>query len=185
MEKDITINDLLANNDVFADIADVNLFGGERVIASEDLEAVPTDSSYKDLEGQHHRLFRDTLKKVSKLGGCIAFLGYESQMSVNNIMPIRDMGYIYTAYAGQIRELVAENNKAKKSAYAKVLHDDQKLMPVATVILYFGRERRRKPLSLLDVLEIPDEEKEFWGRMLVDYKIHVIHMVNQPQEIRK
>jgi len=65
MEKDITTNDLLSNADVFADIANVNLFDGELVIRPEDLAAVPVDASYKDLEGEHHRLFRDVLMKVN------------------------------------------------------------------------------------------------------------------------
>ena len=185
MEKDITTKNLLENNDVFADIANVNLFGGDLLIKQEDLEEMPADASYKDLEGRRHKLSRDILKKVNRLGGCIAFIGYENQTGINNVMPIRNMGYNYTVYAKQIQHLVAENRKNKKSAYAKVLHDHQKLMPVATFVLYYGKKRWRKPLTLMDVLDIPEEDRGIWEKLLSDYRIKVIHMADQPEEVRK
>ena len=80
LKKDITTKDLLSNCDVFADIANVNLFGGEQLISPEDLMAVPLESSYKDMDGKHHRLFRDTFMQVKKLGGCIAFIGFEIRL---------------------------------------------------------------------------------------------------------
>lgn len=54
VEKDITTNSLIENNDVFADIANVNIFGGQMMIKQDDLESVPIDASYKDLKGKHH-----------------------------------------------------------------------------------------------------------------------------------
>ncbi len=184
MEKDITTNNLIENNDIFADIVNVNLFEGEQVIRQEDLESVPVDTSYKDLDGRQHRLFRDSLKKVKNFGGCIAFLGCENQTEINNVMPVRNMGYNYTVYSGQIREMAAKNNRDKHSAYAKVLHDDQKLMPVATFVLYYGRKKWERPLTLMDVLDISDTDKEFWEKLISDYKIRIIHMADQPEEIR-
>ena len=94
------------------------------------------------------------------------------------------MGYNYTVYSGQIREMAAKNNRDKHSAYAKVLHDDQKLMPVATFVLYYGRKKWERPLTLMDVLDISDTDKEFWEKLISDYKIRIIHMADQPEEIR-
>ena len=185
MEKDITTNDLLENNDVFADIANVNLFAGKQLISATDLEAIPTDTSYKDLDGQHHRLFRDVLKKVNHLNCCIGFIGYESQTNINRVMPVRDMGYTYTGYAKQIKELVAKNNQNNHSAYTKVLHDNQTLVPMVTFILYFGKEEWKTPLSLMDILKIPEEETPFWKNLINDYKIHVISLNGQPKKIRR
>lgn len=185
MKKDITTNDLLSNPDVFADIANVNLFDGVEVIHPEDLVAVPIDTSYKDLEGKHHRLFRDVLMQVKQLGGGVAFIGYENQTDINRIMPVRDMGYTYACYAKQIKDIVAMNKTEKNSAYTKVLHDEQKLMPIATFVLYYGEEEWKSPLSLMDVLDIPEDEKELWQGLINDYSIRVIHMVGQPEEVRK
>ena len=75
MEQDITTNSLLEYNDVFADIVNVNLLENRWSISAEDLEVVPTEGSYKDLEGTHHRLFRDSLRFVKSRGVFIAFIG--------------------------------------------------------------------------------------------------------------
>lgn len=185
MKKDIATKGLMEHGDVFADIANVNLFGGRRVLQAEDLEVVPTETGYKDLEGKHHALMRDCFRKVHKLGECIGYIGYEAQMNRNNVMPIRDMGYTYTAYMKQIRSLTAENNRNGHSAYIKGLHDGQKLLPVVNCILYFGTEPWDSPLSLLDVLDISEVERVFWREMTGDYRIHVISLVKQPREIRE
>ena len=59
MKKDIYTNSLLACDDVFADIANVNLMPEGQQLQAEDLEEVRTDFSYKDLAGEPRRLFRD------------------------------------------------------------------------------------------------------------------------------
>lgn len=184
MEKDITTKDLVSNYDVFADIVNVNLFDGAFVVSPDDLSEVSLETSYKDLDGKHHRLFRDTLMRVEKLGGCIAFVGFENQVDINRAMPVRDMGYTYSGYARQIKEIVAKNRAQNHSAYAQVLHTEQKLIPIATFILYFGKEKWTTPISLMDVLDIPEEEKDFWRQFINDYRIHVIHMVGQTKELR-
>ncbi len=185
MEKDITTKDLVSNYDVFADIVNVNLFDGDLVVSPDDLTEVSLETSYKDLDGKHHRLFRDTLMKVNKLGGCIAFVGFENQVDINRAMPVRDMGYTYTGYAKQIREIVAKNREKKHFAYTQVLHEEQKLTPIATFILYFGKEQWTTPICLMDILDIPEQEKDFWRQFINDYRIHVIHMVGQPKQIRE
>lgn len=48
-EKDIAEKNLEAWNDVFADIANVLLFGGKRLIKEEELEADTKDSTKKSL----------------------------------------------------------------------------------------------------------------------------------------
>ncbi len=48
-------------------------------------------------------------------------------------------------------------------AYTKVLHTEQKLMPIETFVLYFGEDEWKAPLSLMDILDIPEGEKELWN----------------------
>lgn len=43
------------------------------------------------------------------------------------------------------------------------------LRPVITCILYFGKKPWNNPLSLLDMLNIPEEEQDFWKEMVGDY----------------
>lgn len=185
MELDIAENNLIEDADVFADVVNVNLFDGEDKVTENDLRSVSVVSSYKDLDGTLHKQIRDVLKLVNSLGGCIALIGCESQQDINRIMPVRDMGYTYTAYMKQIQEMVAQNRKNNNSAYTKVLHENQKLIPVATFILYFGNEKWEKPLTLMEMMDIPEDKTEFWKQLINDYPIRVISVANQSQEIRK
>ena len=184
MERDISENNLIEDADVFADIVNVNLFDGENEITEKDIRSMPTVSSYKDLDGTLHKQIRDVLKLVYNLGGCIALIGCESQQDINRIMPVRDMGYTYTAYMKQIQDITAGNRKNKNSAYTKVLHEDQKLMPVATFILYFGDEKWEKPLTLMYMLDIPEDKTDFWKQLINDYPIRVISVADQPETVR-
>lgn len=183
MKKDITAKNLIGENDVFADISNVNMFDGKQVILPEDLESVPTEGNYTDSGGKHHSMFRDVIKKVNKLGGCIAFIGFENQADINNIMPVRKMGYDYVSYMSQIKSIMKKNREAGNAAFTKMIHDNQKLMPVATFVLYFGKDKWEKPLSLMDMLDISDADRPFWEELINDYRIRVIHMVKQSDKV--
>ena len=185
MKKDIYTNNLIECADVFADIANVNLLSEQMQIHDFELEDLKTDFSYRELDGEPRKLFRDTFKKVKKDDYYIAMIGYESQTGICNTMPVRDMGYNYVAYQDQIHRIVAQNRKDKREAYSKVIHDDQKLLPVLTVVLYFGKEEWKSPLSLMDILKIPKGQETFWENEIQNHRIHVIPMLHQPEELRK
>ena len=61
-EKDIAEKILLAHNDVFSDIVNVLLFGGQEVIQENDLEDQTTESAYK-ADGKLHEIDRDVAKR--------------------------------------------------------------------------------------------------------------------------
>ena len=64
-EKDFTEKILEAYNDVFADILNVLLFGGKRVISPDDLEDQTPNSFYK-ADGKIRELERDVVKRWKK-----------------------------------------------------------------------------------------------------------------------
>ena len=187
MKNDIATNELIENADVFADILNTNvtLFQNGRELSPDDLEYFPVTGAYKDLDGKLHKSLRDTFMLWKKANVYLALIGVEAQTDINRIMPVRDMGYAFTAYMKQIWRLTAENRRQKKPAYTKGIHDDQKLLPVGTFILYFGEEEWDTPLSLMDILHIPDADRALWKELINDYKIHVISVARQPQEIRE
>ena len=61
-EKDIAEKILLAHNDVFSDIVNVLLFGGQEVIQENDLEDQTMGSAYK-ADGKLHEIDRDVAKR--------------------------------------------------------------------------------------------------------------------------
>lgn len=79
-EKDIAEKILLAYNDVFSDIVNVLLFGGQEVIQGNDLEDQTTISAYK-ADGKLHEIDRDVAKRWKTGNLRLACVGFENQTS--------------------------------------------------------------------------------------------------------
>ena len=62
-ERDITQKTLESYNDVFADIVNVLVFGGEQVVEADSLTDSQTFSQYKDSENVLHNQERDVAQK--------------------------------------------------------------------------------------------------------------------------
>ena len=77
-DKDIAEKNLEAWNDVFADIVNVLLFNGKRIVLEDDLEAETPNSMFK-VDGKLHEQTRD-VSKIWKDGEIrISILGFENQ----------------------------------------------------------------------------------------------------------
>lgn len=98
------------------------------------------DIAEKRLDGTLRQGNRDILMEDKRNGRYRLICGEENQSDRDNTMPERVMGYDYAAYEKQIRELIKQNDEAGTSAYAKQIHDDQRLAPVITSVLYWGKE---------------------------------------------
>ena len=121
-EKDFTEKILEAYNDVFADILNVLLFGGKRVISPDDLEDQTPNSFYK-ADGKIRELERDVVKRWKKNNIRIACIGFENQTDADKYMALRVAGYDGTEYRAQIINL---DEGSITSPY-----------PVVTLVLYF------------------------------------------------
>lgn len=114
MTRDLTEKNLVEEAEVFADISNVNLYDGRNVIQPEDLALLPQEMHYKDSEGKPAKVMADVRMRWRKNGSVIAMIQIENQSEINNIMPIRDLG------------------------------DDERLQPVITFVLYYGKEGKLK-----------------------------------------
>ena len=155
---------LLADyNDVFADIINVLIYDGKRVVKEDDLENSKDKSQYK-AEGKLHEQERDVSKYYKGKRMRIAFLGIEHQNYEEPFMPLRIISYDGSAYRAQLLD-------AKKHTY-----------PVITLVLYFGTKRWPHGKSLYDVLDIPKELEPY----VSDYKINVVDVAYlTPEQIVK
>ena len=90
-EKDILEKTLESYNDVFADIVNVLVFNGERVIAEDDLEDRATFSAYK-AEGRLRFQERDVSKYWRRSMVKLVLIGLENMTAVSRYMPLRVMG---------------------------------------------------------------------------------------------
>ena len=154
-EKDITEKNLEALNDVFADIVNVLLFKGERLINENELEADTTKSMFKS-DGKIHEQERD-VSKIWKNGEIrISILGIENQTTQDSDMPLRVISYDGASYKQQLLD------KNRKKRY-----------PVATLVLYFGTDEKWSEAErLYECFNIPEKLKPFVN----DYKINVFNI---------
>ena len=155
-DKDITQKMLERYNDVFADIVNVLLFNGKRIVDEDALIDTPADSALK-LDGEIHSQDRDVAKYWKNSQINIALFGLENQTVPDKLMPMRVIGYDGAEYKKQ----VLEENRYKKK------------YPVITLVLYMGYDRNWKySNSLLDLLEVDENLKPY----VSDYKINVFEI---------
>lgn len=182
MKKDSMTKLLTEYPDVFADIGNVCLFGGRKLIRPENLELCPQEVSYKETDGRLHEHRGDVRMRLKKKGIELAILHVENQSGVSNVMPLRDMGYIYSGYQKQLRDMKEENRREGKHYGIREIGSEQKLHPVVTLILYYGTEKWSAPTHLVDMLDIPEEEREAWETMVEDHRIHLVDLSHQRDE---
>lgn len=183
LKKDLSTKGLLEYPDVFADIGNVCLFGGKKYIRPENLELCPQQTVYKEADGALHEHRGDIRMRLKENGLELAILHVENQSELSNIMPLRDMGYVYSGYQEQIRRLKDINRKTGLFYGMKEIGEDQKLHPVVSLILYYGTDEWMGPSCLMDMLDLPSEERDHWLSIVQDYKIHLIDLGRQSDEL--
>lgn len=157
-ELDLREKKLLSKNDVFA--AFLNAFvidRDEAPISTDELsEASPDLISMMHRHVNHQ--FRDVIKCLrDDVGIKIALFGLENQTRRAKDMPIRIMSYDAFGY----KEL------------SKQAESGEKLIPIITVVLYFGYDKPwTAPRSLSECCDVPKRLK----RWFVDYPIHIVEL---------
>jgi hypothetical protein len=158
-EKDISEKALEAYNDVFADIVNVLLFDGRRLVDEDALEDRESESSYKADESLHSQ-GRDVAKLWKNGIVRLACIGIENQTTINSQMALRVIGYDGAEYRVQYE---TEHSRS----------------PVVTFILYFGTDVKwADEIHLKDYLDIPNELKDY----VSDYTVKVFSIAYLPQE---
>lgn len=99
-EKDISEKILADYNDVFADVVNVLLFQGERLIKEEELTNTKDKSQYK-ADGRLQEQERELVKKWQREKVALSLLGMENQTDGDCDMPTRIIGYDGAAYRAQ------------------------------------------------------------------------------------
>ena len=153
--KDIAEKHLVEYNDIFCDLVNMAFYKGEPVIKPETLE----DRQARELIHNKKKIAeieRDVCKIYKKAQVELAILGIENQTAPDKYMPIRVMEYNAAAYRSQLEEL--EEKKRKE------------IIPVITLVVYFGTIPWKKYLSLHEIVNLPAEFK----RQFNDYRIKVL-----------
>lgn len=174
---DEPIKKLFKNKENFADLFNVTIFHGKQIIKPDKLTEINTEDIHIDSTNtkeseelnitQRHRDLRmqydDQILQI--------VLGCEDQSSIDYAMSIRTMLYDALAYTKQQNDLELKQNKEGKF-YRGKMTKNQKVLPVLSVVFYYGEQEWNAGKSLHDLIKWPEniDIKD----IIPDYKMNLI-----------
>lgn len=173
--KDLTQKQLAEYEDIFADLVNVLLLDGKRLIKPQELKPAKRDSLYKDKGMKLRMQERDIAKFWEKGGIRLAFIGLEDQTKIHRAMPLRVIGYDGAVYRDELNAVKPEDEVEDGTEKLPL-----QLYPVITLVLHFDYERRwTAPRTLKECFpNIPSALDPY----INDYRIHVFEIAWLPDE---
>lgn len=190
-QKDLSERKIFEFNDVFANAVNGLLFSGEEVVKEDELEDIPSKSNLKKYNGKLTFQERDVSKLWKKGRVVISLFGLENQTGIDKNMIFRILSYDGSSYKSQLSKIESlerrlsrlKNKIDEKSMRAaarleKELEALPDIYPVVTIVLYYGKEEWKSPLSLRHRLNVPDE----LNNIVSDYTVNVYNIGTLPDE---
>ena len=179
LKPDTVLKNYWNDKERFADIFNAVLFEGKYVIKPEELENEDTEESsvleHRDY-AESITASRDTIKvsKISTVYGVeLVMLGIENQEHIHYAMPMWVMGYDYGTYKKQYDNNAKQYKKPDgldEDEYLSRMKRTDKLIPVISLVVYYGEKPWDGAVSLHGMLNIPEEMKKFVN----DYKMVLV-----------
>ena len=172
----------------FADVFNYLIYDGEQVIDPEALKPMDTAEiaiPYGSNARAPQQKYRDVLKLLSVKRddeAIYAVLGVENQTKVHYAMPVKDMLYDALNYAQQVSQARKSYKQASRltgEEYLSGFRKEDRLMPVITLVVYFGADQWDGPMSIHEMLQ-PGEAR--LKRFVPDYRINLIAPMLLPDE---
>ncbi len=205
LKADTITKDYVKDVGVFADIFNYYIYGGRQVILPEQLTerdstkiALPYGADGAVVPVQK---FRDVQKLYAAMtDGKIEYVlyGAENQTEIHYAMAVKDNLYDALEYAGQVEEAAKSHRKEMKrkkeqgetsaeegrktpstGEFLSGFWREDRLMPSITVTIFFGSEKWDGPLSLFDMMDVPDPEVL---ACMDNYHVRLIAPAQMPDE---
>lgn len=188
-KTDTITKDYMRRTDIFADVFNQFIYHGVQRIASDSLVeldtteiAVPYGEDGVSVPNQRYRDVAKilTAKTDGKAAYCI--LAVENESKINYAMPVKNGLYDFINLAGQVTKSAAIH-KASSDKSVKPTGDEflsgfwksDRLLPVMTVVVYFGSEMWDGPMCLSEMYTDCDAELL---KYVADYRINLITPMN-------
>ena len=177
-ERDVLSVQYFEDHKRFADLINGFICGGRNVVdASQIRECDRLITKVQKNTGKPKAgiLIRDVVREVHT-DTRVMVITLENQTDIHYAMPVRVLDGDSAAYSRQLRKRRKEHREKrdlKNAEYVSGFGKGEKLVPVVTVVVYFGTDPWDGPRSLkemLDLSEIPEE----MAAMVNDYPIHLL-----------
>ncbi len=171
------------DREVFADAFNYFLYDGRNVIKPEQLKdadttevVVPYGEDETGIRMQPVQKIRDAFYSVMTEGNKVYMLcGIENQTEPHNAMPVRNALYDIMEYVAQIQEAAKAHrevkNRGKDHDFLSGFHSTDRLIPVYTLVIYWGEGEWNAPRSLFDMMDV-QSVADYHG--LNDWKLNLI-----------
>ncbi len=185
-KEDTVTKEYIRNPEIFADAFNKFLYNGRQVIKPESLAeldtteiALPYGESGAAVPGQK---YRDVLK-LAMTDGHVAYciLGIENQSGINYAMPVKNMVYDAMQLSYQVTKAAQSHKRKNKEdgrkdkpspqEYLSGFYKTDKLIPVITLVIFWGAEKWDAPLSLKEMYATTDEAVMKYAP---DYRVNLI-----------
>ena len=166
---------------IFADMFNKFLYHGKQVIRPESL--IEMDSTEivvpygEGKAGVPAQKYRDVLK-LMMTDGNIAYciLGCEDQGAIHYAMPVKNMLYDSMQFARQVTKAAKSHRQEKEhkptsDEFLSGFYKTDRLIPVVTLVIYWGPDRWDGPLTLKEMYAAADDAVM---QYVPDYKINLI-----------
>ncbi len=182
---DILAKEYMKRPSVFADVFNQFLYHGEQVITPDRLTeldtveiAVPYGADDAFVPEQRYRDVAKMLTAMTDGKAAYCVLAVENEAKINYAMPVKNSLYDLLQLARQVTAAAASHRKSKMKDH-KPSGDEflsgfwkcDRLLPVVTVVIYFGAEEWDGPLSLREMYTDCSEEIL---KYTMDYHINLI-----------
>lgn len=176
--------------DIFADVFNQFLYHGRQIVIPERLVeldtteiAVPYGADYASVPEQRYRDVAKLLMAMTDGYAAYCILAAENEGKIHYAAPVKNCLYDAIQLAHQVTAAAASHRKSKladKNLSNKKLSGDEflsgfwkedRLLPVVTVVIYFGAEEWDGPLSLREMYSDCSEEIR---RYSMDYRVNLI-----------
>lgn len=145
-DKDKSEKLLVACRDVFAELVNVLVYQGERVLTAEGLVPGPTESIYLGKDAKLTGQFQDYSMYEVVQGEVCAIYTLENQSSVDYQMVLRHVGYEGAAYRRQYMQ-------GEKDGQTRP--EGRGIYPVISLVLNWGEKRWTAVTAVRDLIDCP------------------------------
>lgn len=184
-KKDTITKDYMRRPDIFADVFNQFLYHGkqkilpDRLIELDTTEiAVPYGADNAIVPEQRYRDVAKLLAAMTDKRAAYCILAVENESKVNYAMPVKDGLYDFMQLAKQVTEAAAAHKKSEKNGikptsdeYLSGFWKSDRLLPVVTLVIYFGAGEWDGPMSLREMYADCDTEIL---KYTADYHINLI-----------
>lgn len=179
-KKDVVSIDYMEDPERFADLMNGYYFSGNTVILPEHIHERKRNNAIRRKKSEKQKSIvvnRDVVQKVDVQMNT-TIIALEEQSDIHYAMPVRVMSGNCAMYHEQWRRKSREHTEKKDltgAEYVSGFSKNDKLIPVSTIVLYFGLDPWDGPKCLRDMLDLdglPDSMKEY----ITDYPIHILEV---------